>query len=145
MDCYVSYLNGHTEDVTSLSLSGKLLASGSEDGTIRIWDTTSHKSVRRLTDPHFYPEKQVENVNLDEYFLSASYENNLYVFDIRNPSKILIHESLWKLSISDTISQINKKASIIGCSLDSGCITLIDTTTKQAFLTIEPHNNVLNK
>jgi hypothetical protein len=47
-----------------------------------------------LTDPHFYPEKQVENVNLDEYFLSASYENNLYVFDIRNPTKILIHESL---------------------------------------------------
>ena len=94
MDCYLSYLKGHQNDVNSLSTSGKLLASGSVDGTIRIWDTTTDKSIRRLTDQEFFPLKSIENVFLDDYNLYASTDTSLYYFDIRNPSKIIIQESL---------------------------------------------------
>ena len=34
----VSILRGHTEAVLSLHLNGKLLASGSADSTVRVWD-----------------------------------------------------------------------------------------------------------
>lgn len=43
--------NGHTKDVTSLSLhpAGTWLASGSADGSVRIWDITSGQTVRTLS------------------------------------------------------------------------------------------------
>ena len=36
----LAFLNGHTEDITTLVFShdGKILASGSQDGTVLLWD-----------------------------------------------------------------------------------------------------------
>jgi WD40 repeat protein len=44
-------LRGHTDEVTSVCFSpdGKLLASGSKDGTFRLWELASGKEVARLT------------------------------------------------------------------------------------------------
>jgi WD40 repeat protein/uncharacterized caspase-like protein len=44
-------LVGHSANVTALAFSpkGKLLGSGSEDGTVRLWDMRSGKERRRLT------------------------------------------------------------------------------------------------
>ena len=43
-------LRGHTDKVTSISLSpdGHLIASASFDGTIRLWDTTTGKTMKEL-------------------------------------------------------------------------------------------------
>ena len=101
MDCYLSYLKGHNGDVNSLSICDTYLASGSSDGTIRIWDTSTEKSVRRLTDPGFFPSSPIENVCLYDYTLSASSGSSLYFFDIRNPSRIIIQESLGSLGFPD--------------------------------------------
>lgn len=48
----VSTLSGHTDNVLSLKVltaDGKLLASGSKDQRIIIWDLTSYVKLRTLT------------------------------------------------------------------------------------------------
>lgn len=46
------YLEGHTKPVTSISVNpaGTLLASGSEDGTVRIWDVKKRVTVKTLSE-----------------------------------------------------------------------------------------------
>jgi WD40 repeat protein len=48
----VTRLSGHTGNITGLSLSGdgKLLASGSEDRSVRIWEVGTGKILHTLTD-----------------------------------------------------------------------------------------------
>jgi len=47
-------LTGHTDAVTSVAFSpdGKLLASGSQDDTVILWDVSSGQEVRTLKDTH---------------------------------------------------------------------------------------------
>jgi WD40 repeat protein len=43
------HLEGHTGKITSLSVSGMILASASEDQTVRLWDLSSGTEIKRLS------------------------------------------------------------------------------------------------
>lgn len=47
--------SGHSNSVTSIAFSpnGRLLASGSDDNSIKIWDTTTGHLLRNITEPIF--------------------------------------------------------------------------------------------
>jgi WD40 repeat protein len=36
--CQIQYMPGHRDSVNSLSACGQLIASGCDDGTVRVWD-----------------------------------------------------------------------------------------------------------
>lgn len=46
------YLTGHTKSINSISVNpeGTLLASSSEDGTVKIWDVKKRRAVKTLTE-----------------------------------------------------------------------------------------------
>jgi len=142
MDCYISYLKGHSKDVTCLSSFNNLLASSSEDGTVRIWDQTSQKSIRRLTDPQFFPSNPVENVSLHNFSVYLTSSNSLYEFDIRNPSKIILPESHSTLSFPEDISSIDQTDSKALICLDNGDFIVLDKPSKETTSSFTPHNNV---
>jgi len=142
MDCYLSLMKGHQSDVNCLSSCNNLLASGSEDSTIRIWDITSQKSVRRLTDPSFYPSHPIENISLHETSIFASTSSSIYEFDIRNPSAILLSSSLSQLQLPFDLSSLNQSTNHILVSTDDGEILLLDKSSKETKFKSAPHTNV---
>ena len=50
-------LKGHTADVNCISAQPPLLASASDDGSVRVWDLRINKSVKRVTAPQFFPNQ----------------------------------------------------------------------------------------
>ena len=142
MDCYLSLMKGHQSDVNCLSSFSNLLASGSEDSTIRIWDITSQKSIRRLTDPSFSPSQAIENVSILETSVFASTSSSIYEFDIRNPSKILLTSSLSQLQLPFELSSLSQSHDHLLVSTDDGEILLLDKTSKETKFKSAPHTNV---
>lgn len=78
-----SLLQGHTGVVNSCSISrtGNLVASGSDDGFVKLWDPRVRRSVAE-----FMNQYQVTAVCLsrdDQQVMSGGIDNEIKVFDVR--------------------------------------------------------------
>lgn len=84
-------LRGHTGPVTCLkgssnTLDKKLLASGSEDKTVRLWDCNEQKAVKCLHKCFPSDIEAMEFHPLKSHLLYVGSGNMLYSFDLRNGS-----------------------------------------------------------
>lgn len=80
-------LSSHTKQVTDLTFSedGKYLASGSWDGSVKIWDIANKNLKSTLREP--YPD-EIEDISFtyDEKYIAGASDGELYFWDIQSAS-----------------------------------------------------------
>ena len=95
-------LRGHTRAVQSVSWSpdGQMLASGSYDETVRVWDVNSGKALKALNG-HTNWVNSV-SFSLDGQLASGSNDNTIRVWDVNSGKalKILKGHTSWVQSVS---------------------------------------------
>ncbi|RYH26741.1 hypothetical protein EON65_14020 [archaeon] len=84
-------IRGHRAEVTCLDCSSRgsfvsLVASGSEDRTVRLWDTASNRSVKCLHQCFTSSIEQVKFSKKDDYIVYVASVNRMYCFDLRKDS-----------------------------------------------------------
>lgn len=118
-------LQGHRGAVTALheSLEDRLLATGSEDGSVRLWDLRTRRSVRRLA---FDGTGTGEGVNCigkrsGDWLVASG--SSLFSFDIRTDARVLVNEpTQCLLTSADEINDVDCSPDGLGvvCGNDEG-------------------------
>lgn len=91
MDWVHSELSGHRAAVNCLEFSPDgYLCSGSDDKTVRIWDTKANKSIKIIMG---FTDNPVTNIEFIKQLLYCAAGNTIYTFDIRS-ERVLLKESI---------------------------------------------------
>eukprot|EP01102_Stenamoeba_stenopodia_P011890 TRINITY_DN3688_c0_g1_i1.p1 TRINITY_DN3688_c0_g1~~TRINITY_DN3688_c0_g1_i1.p1 ORF type:complete len:275 (-),score=70.24 TRINITY_DN3688_c0_g1_i1:562-1341(-) len=133
---------GHKDSVLCMDVhsSHNLLCSGSEDGTARIWDLNTSRSVRLLQSFDKTPINSVAfGPTSDLVYFSAGRKIGCY--DLRRPEVILTEKTITKQFQfnKDEINQIvinNKETYLAACD-DEGETKVIDLQKGSVFSTIK--------
>eukprot|EP00397_Hematodinium_sp_SG-2012_P008633 GEMP01008698.1.p1 GENE.GEMP01008698.1~~GEMP01008698.1.p1 ORF type:complete len:420 (+),score=53.42 GEMP01008698.1:170-1429(+) len=85
----VAQLQGHTDDVIGIDYSNRsLLATGSDDGMIVIWDCRTWQCLSKINTRGFAPDNEVKRVKFSKdisgklEIAAGGANNSVYIFDI---------------------------------------------------------------
>jgi WD40 repeat protein len=135
----IAALRGHAEQVYSVAFTpdGKILATGSFDNTIKLWDATTHKEIRTLGGQAGH-QKMVLTVAISpdgQLLASGSADNTLKIWDIPSPRPLrtLAHaDAILGLSLSPD----GKRLALAGMD---GAIKVLDAATFKPLLQLPGH------
>jgi WD40 repeat protein len=132
-------LHGHTDRVRSIAfnLAGDLLASGSDDQTLRIWDTRSEQCLNTLYG-HTDLVKSVAFSSDGDRLASSSNDGTIRIWDVRTWQclKTLQGHENWVWSVT---FKPNECVLVSGASDQS--VRVWDTVNGQCIKTIEGYTN----
>ena len=134
-------LTGHTDNVLSVAFSpdGKILASGSEDGTIKLWDVAMGEEIHTLVGHTLY----VTSVAFDPdgtIIASGSFDKTIKLWDVATGEEIRTLTGHSKYVVSVAFSPDGKVlASASSSTLDDNSVKLWDVATGREIRTLT-HN-----
>ncbi|KAF9478961.1 WD40 repeat-like protein [Pholiota conissans] len=124
------------------SPDGKLLATGSEDNEIRIWDIDARKIIRTLKG-HTEEIYSLDFSRNGRYIVSGSADRTLWIWDLRQRSSKMIHLSKDSQDFEQGITSIaispDSKLVAAGC-MDT-IVRLYDIETVELVDTLHGHEN----
>ena len=137
-------LKGHTAKINAISLTpdGKTLASGSSDGTIRIWDTSTGNQLLSLPSD----KTRILAISVDGKILAssnASYKNNhIKLWDISTGTQLNTLKGESNYSVTELA--ISPDNSMLTSGYHDGKIRLWDITTGNQLNVFKGHFDMVN-
>jgi WD40 repeat protein len=128
---------GHKKQINCLDINyhnENIIASGSDDKTIRIWDTRTNKTTKCIANCGFKSSIESLNFNVkNDYNLFASSGQDIFSFDLRMEGLILKEYVQMIDNLTDN-NEINvmvshRKGQYIAIADDSGTATVVDIST----------------
>jgi WD40 repeat protein len=124
-------LKGHKAPVSCLELEKddfKLLISGSEDKTVRLWDVQVNRPTKCI---HGCFSNAIESVKFgkDKNIIYVACSSSVFTFDMRYDG-ILTKEPMASIQLNNNIDEVssvalNAKGDTLGIAMESGVINLV--------------------
>ena len=129
-------LIGHKKSVIAIDVAGKdenRIVSGSEDHTVRIWDSRMERAVKCISGCFTQAVEAVKFSEKNDFNVFCSSGISLYLFDLRTDGIIIKTPSVVYENI--TSEDINAlalpfKGDLIALSDDSGTVTILEHTVQ---------------
>ena len=132
-------LKGHTKKINVLAFTpnGKVIASGSNDGTIRVWDTSTGTQMLSI------PSRKTNSLAFSEdgKILASSDPVNIQLWDVDTGTQL---KSLKAENDSVTILTFSTDSNILACGNKDGTIRLWDFSTGNELTTFKGHVDRIN-
>ena len=134
-------LEGHEDDVTSVSFSpdGTLIASGSYDATIKLWDVATKENIATLEGHEGY----VTSVSFSPdgtLIASGSYDDTVKLWDVATKENIATLEGHKNTVFSVSFSP---DGTLLASGSYDKTVKLWDVATKENIATLEGHKNTI--
>ncbi|CAL8083717.1 unnamed protein product [Calicophoron daubneyi] len=135
----IASARGHTDSVTALSLSDRLLASGGEDGCVYLW-ALEQTNFPLHASPRLAPCSAVKFNSEKPESLYTAHGRDIYVWDIRN-----FHSSIaqWRVNEDEVNSlDILSSEGKLASADDSGAVKILDTSSGEIVRALKKHDNI---
>nr|CAH8820429.1 unnamed protein product [Trichobilharzia regenti]CAH8821143.1 unnamed protein product [Trichobilharzia regenti]CAH8821145.1 unnamed protein product [Trichobilharzia regenti] len=131
---------GHTEAVTTLSLSDHLLASGSADGNTYFWSLDLIQSpCPVLQAPRYGHCSSLKFSVKQENILYGAYSQEIISWDIRNLRQLF---DIWKVNEGRVNSiDVSETEDRLASADDTGTVQIIDLSNGSLVRTLKKHDN----
>ena len=127
-------LKGHTKKINVLAFTpnGKVIASGSDDGTIRVWETSTGTQMLSI------PSRKTNSLAFSEdgKILASSDPVNIQLWDVSTGTQL---KSLKAENDSVAVLTFSTDSNILACGNRDGTIRLWDFSTGNELTTFKGH------
>jgi WD40 repeat protein len=132
----------HTSTIRTLSFSpdGSLLASGSTDQTIRIWDVANRQRIARISDVYSGWISAVEFSADGLWLLTSSRDGKAHIWSVSN-TETPEFEFEFDYPIYDATFSPNGE--FVAFALESGTISIYDLTTQSTITEFSGHESAV--